>query len=275
MNKHFPIIILTDRLNFPESPCFDALGNPWFTEIKAGCLTKLVGSELKRYQAGGNVNGMVFDAAGDIWFTDSENHKLRKYFPRENRFTDVLDSVAGQKLNRPNDLAFDAVGNLVFTCHADGRTEPHGYLVALTKDGNPKVVSRNKFFPNGIAFSQDGRWLYFSETYKWRVWRAAWDAATATILSEEPWVETGGPIGPDGMALDAEGNLYVTVFDQSRIAVISPAGKIIETIPLPVKRPTSCAFDPSGRLGLVVTDADQGCLMSLLLDRPGAKLFFG
>ena len=268
------ITTLATGLNFPEGPNFAADGKLWFTELKAGCLTCFDGGKLERHVAGGNINGMRFDAAGDIWFTDSENHKLRKFFPRKNRFADVLDSVGGEKLNRPNDLAFDAAGNLIFSCHADGRTEPLGYLVVLTKDGNPKVVSRNKFFPNGIAFSQDGRWLYFSETYKWRIGRAVWDAASASILDEQPWVETGGPIGPDGMALDEAGNIYVTVFDQSRIAVISPVGKIIETIPLPVKRPTSCAFDPSGHLGLVVTDADQGCLLSLNLNRRGAKLFF-
>lgn len=268
------ITILAAGLDFPEGPSFDSEGRLWFTELKAGCLTCFDGAKPERIFTGGTTNGMVFDAAGDIWFTDSDNHKLRKYLRREPRFEDVLDSVGGEKLNRPNDLAFDSEGNLIFSCHADGRTAPLGYLVARCRDGSAKVISRNKFFPNGVAFSADGRWLYFSETYKWRVWRAAWDATSASISDEQPWVETGGPIGSDGMALDEEGNIYVTVFDQSRIAVISPAGKIIETIPLPVKRPTSCAFDPAGRLGLVVTDADQGCLLSLNLNRRGAKLFF-
>jgi gluconolactonase len=274
MNPQPCITTLATGLDFPEGPTFDSAGKLWFTEVKAGCLTCYDAGKLERIVAGGHVGGMVFDAAGDIWFTDAENHKLRKYLRREQRFEDVLSSVEGKCLNRPNDLAFDAVGNLIFSCHADGRTEPLGYLVALSKDGSAKVISRNKFFTNGIAFSEDGRWLYFSETYKWRVWRAAWDAVNATILEEQPWVETGGPIGPDGLALDSEGNLYMAVFDQSRIAVVSPTSKLIETISLPVKRPTSCAFDPSGRLGLVVTDADKGCLLSVDMKRQGAKLFY-
>ena len=275
MERKPTITTLATGLNFPEGPSFDARGNLWFTELKAGCLTRFDGRELKRFVDGGHVNGMVFDSAGDIWLTNSETHQLKKFLVPTERFEAVLDSVGGRRLCRPNDLAFDAAGNLVFSCHADARTEPLGYLVAQRKDGTAKVVSQNKFFPNGLAFSADGRWLYFAETYKWRVWRAAWDAATATILNEEPWVDIGGPIGPDGMALDAEGNLYVAVFDQSRITVVSPAGKIIEEFPLSVKRPTSCAFDPLGRYGLVVTDADQGCLLSLALPgRQGEKLFY-
>jgi gluconolactonase len=267
------IVTLATDLNFPEGPTFDIEGRLWFTEVKAGCLTCFEGGKLERVKAGGNVNGMVFDSAGDIWFTDSENHRLRKYYPRERRFKEVLDAIEGERLNRPNDLAFDSCGNLVFSCHADGRTEPHGYLGLMTPDGHARVISRGKFFTNGIVFSADGKWMYFAETYKWRVWRAAWDAVNARLIEEHPWVETGGPIGPDGLALDVEGNLYVAVFDQSRIAVVSPNGKVIETIQLPVKRPTSCAFDPLGRYGLVVTDADRGCLLSLDIKRQGAKIF--
>lgn len=269
-----PVTILATGLDFPESPAFDASGDLWFTEIKGGCLSRLHPDGVERIRAGGNVNGMAFDAAGDIWFTDSENHRLRKYYRRERRFEEVLDSIDGQRLDRPNDLAFDRRGNLVFSCHADGRTEPRGYLGVLTPEGQARTISRGKYFTNGIAFTEDCRLVYFAETYRWRVWRAAWDAEAAAILDEAPWAETGGPTGPDGMALDVVGNLHVAVFGQSRLAVIEPGGRILETIPLPVSRPTSCAFDPLGRYGLVVTDAERGCLLAIDLKRQGAKLFY-
>lgn len=268
------ITTLVTGLDFPEGPCFDADGKLWFTECKGGCLSNFADGKLERLATGGKPGCMIFDAVGDIWFTEQEDHKIRKYFRREQRFEDVLDRVAGDRLKRPNDLAFDPAGNLVFSCHADGRTEPLGYMVSFSRDGVAKVISKNKFFTNGVVFTKDGRWLYFAETYKQQVWRAAWDSTRATILKEEPFMQTPGPYGPDGMALDADGNLYVTVFDQSRIMVAAPDGKIIETIMLPVKRPTSCAFDPSGRYGLVVTDADVGCVLSIDLDRKGEKVFF-
>ena len=93
--------------------------------------------------------------------------------------------------------------------------------------------------------------------------KGTWNAETATIENEAPWVEVGGPIGPDGMCLDIDGNVYVTVFDQGKIAVISPLGKVVETIPLPYKRPTSCIFDTTGRYGLLVTDAEKGILFNI------------
>ncbi|MEI8291623.1 MAG: SMP-30/gluconolactonase/LRE family protein [Verrucomicrobiota bacterium] len=268
------ITTLVTGLNFPEGPCFDAGGKLWFTECRGGSLTCFADGKLARLHAGGKPGCMVFDAAGDIWFTEQEDHKIRKYLQRQQRFEDVLDNLAGMRLNRPNDLAFDPAGNLVFSCHADARTEPLGYLVSFSKDGVAKVISSSKYFTNGVVFTKDGNTFYFSETYKQRVWRATWNSASATILKEEPFMQTPGPIGPDGLALDVDGNLYVTVFDQSRILVAAPDGKIIETIMLPVKRPTSCAFDPSGRFGLVVTDADVGCVLSIDLGRKGENIFF-
>ncbi|MEI6075724.1 MAG: SMP-30/gluconolactonase/LRE family protein [Verrucomicrobiota bacterium] len=268
------ITMLVTGLNFPEGPCFDAAGKLWFTECRGGCLTNFADGKLERLNVGGKPGCMIFDAAGDIWFTEQEEHKIRKYYRKAQRFEDVLDNVAGERLKRPNDLAFDPAGNLVFSCHADARTEPLGYMVSYSQNGVAKVISKHKYFTNGVVFSKDGRGLFFAETYKQQVWRAVWDSASATILEEEPFVQTPGPIGPDGMALDVEGNLYVAVFDQSRILVAAPDGKIIETFMLPVKRPTSCAFDPSGCLGLVVTDADVGCVLSIDLNHKGEKIFF-
>lgn len=276
MPTHHKIEVLATGLSFPESPAFDSDGQLWFTELKAGCLTCLQpGGGLRRIVAGGNVNGMAFDAIGNIWFTDSEGHRLRRYHVREGRFQDELDSIQGRRLSRPNDLAFAPNGSLVFSCHADGRTQPLGYLAVRTAGGSGRIISANKFFTNGIVFSSDGKRIYFSETYKQRIWRGFWDDATSTILDEHPWVETGGPIGPDGLALDSEENLYAAIFDQSCVAVISPAGKVLDTISLPVKRPTSCAFDPTGRR-LVVTDAEKGWLLAVETVRcGGGKLFYG
>lgn len=80
-------------------------------------------------------------------------------------------------------------------------------------------------------------------------------------------------LGPDGLAFDAEGNLYVAVFGTGTIKVISPAGVMLHRILLPGSNPTNCAFDPAGELGLVVTEAETGQLLSIAVEAKGAPLY--
>lgn len=269
------IRVLVDGLDFPEGPAFDAAGDLWCTELKAGNLVRWRGGPPERFHVGEAANGCAFDRTGRLWFTDSQRQALGCFDPATGLAETVLTEAGGERLNRPNDLAFDPAGNLVVSCHADGRTEPLGWLFVRTPGGDARVISRGKYFTNGIAFSADGSFFIFAETYRHRLWKAQWDPVAARIVHEEPWAHIGGPIGPDGMAFDADGNLFVAVFDMSKLVVVSPQGTLLESIDLPVKRPTNCAFDPSGRLGLVVSDADRGCLLSLATNRNGGPVFRG
>ncbi|WKN42778.1 SMP-30/gluconolactonase/LRE family protein [Tunicatimonas pelagia] len=264
MNSPYTIKTLMDGLNFPEAPLIDQRGRIWCTELFAGAITCLDANAVRRLSVGTTANGMIEDAQGDFYITDSAENVVRWANAETGEAKPLFDKTnEGETIHRPNDLCFDKLGNLLVTCHAEARTTPDGYVVVQTLAGEVKKVSTKKYFPNGIALDALGTTLYFSETYKHRVWKATWNPNACVIEHEVPWVDVGGPIGPDGMCLDCQGNVYVTVFDQSKIEVISPEGTIIETIRLPYARPTSCAFDTSGQHGLLVTDADQGLLFSV------------
>lgn len=179
-------------------------------------------------------------------------------------------------LVRPNDLIFDSEGNLLFSDHADGREQPLSTICVLPKGENmARVISANKRFTNGLALNANGTTLIFSETYNQQLWVGHWDAKRIEFTNERPFAKTGkGPWGPDGIAFDKNENLYVTIFNESCLNVYSPSGEIINTITLPGSRPTSCAFDPSGKLGLVVTEADRGEIYSLPELGAGLPIFY-
>ena len=274
--KPEPINALATVLRFPEGPVFLPDGALWCVEAKGGGLVRLKDGVVTRVPTGGAPNGLAVDGQARIWICDSEQCSIRRLDPSTNITTTIADQVAGQPLNKPNDLAFDAAGNVIFTCPGNSRQEPTGYVCCLTPAGAISVVARGMFFPNGLAFVDEGRTLIVAETYRQRLWKGTWDARERRWLEAHVWAEgvVGAP-GPDGMAIGADGRLYVAVYGSSQVKVFDAAGRQVTAYDLPGKNPTNCAFDPAGSLGLVVTEAEQGILWSLPQLGPGLSLFTG
>jgi gluconolactonase len=270
--------VLISGLNFPEGPVFDFKGNLWFVEIKSGNLSCWNGHDLKRFDVDGTPNGAMIDKSGYIWFCDSGRGEIRKYNPEIDAFTTICNCTNdGTRLKRPNDLIFDNSGNLLFSDHADGREESLSTICVLQKGGKTaRVISKNKRFTNGLALGRDGVTLIFSESYNQQLWIGKWDAGRFELKDERPFAKAGiGPWGPDGIAFDEHENLFVTIFNESIINIYNKDGQLTSTIPLKGKRPTSCAFDPSGKLGLVVTEAEQGELISYPDFGRGLPIYYG
>ena len=263
-------------LNFPEGPVFDFDGNLWFVEIKGGNLSRWDGKQLVRFDVDGTPNGAMIDQQGCIWFCDSGRGEIRRFDPRQKAFQTIcFQTTEGNNLVRPNDLIFDQNGNLLFSDHADGREEPLSSICVLPKGcDRAKVISKNKYFTNGLAFRADAKTLIFAETYRQQLWIGEWDADQLELNNERHFAKAGnGPWGPDGIAFDAQENLFVAVFNESLVNVYDTDGKLTYTLPCPGTRPTSCTFDPFGKLGLVVTEAERGEIVSYPDFRNGLTIF--
>ena len=255
--------VLIDGLRFPEGPAFDRHGNLWAVELKGSGLIRWRENSCERITTGGAPNGLVIDALDRVVFCDAEQCSLRRYDPITRLIDTLVDSVDGQRLSKPNDLAFDPVGNLVFTNPGDSRTEPTGYICVLHDCSEVKKIGSGFYFCNGLAFTPEGSELIVAETYRQRLWRGGWDASTATWIEPRVWASglVGAP-GPDGMAFAPDGTLWVAVYGSGMVMQIGTDGHIMQRLSIAGKNPTNCAFDPSGLLGLVVTEAEYGRLLS-------------
>jgi len=275
MKKEFKTLL--SGLNFPEGPVFDFDGNLWFVEIKGGNLSRWDGKILKRFDVSGTPNGAMVDKSGNIWFCDSERSEIRVFYPKTNNFETVCNStIDGLRLKRPNDLIFDTAGNLLFSDHADGREKPESTICVLPNGSNKaKVISSDKLFTNGLALRNNGNTLVFAETYKQQLWIADWDTQNLELKNEKLFTKAGsGPWGPDGIAFDEQENLYATIFNESKINIYSNDGKLIDSIDFIGNRPTSCAFDPFGKLGLIVAEAERGEIISFPNFGKGLSIYY-
>jgi gluconolactonase len=272
MNTNTPQI-LAEGLAFPEGPAFAPDGSLWLVELKGGNLCRWSDGALSRIPVGGEPNGIAIDAQGRVVFCDAAERAIRRHDPVIGVTETLANSLDGKPLFKPNDLAFDAVGNLIFTCPGDSRTEPTGYVAILKPDGSVSRVASGFYFPNGLAFTADGGHLVVAETRRQRLWRGRWDSVNGRWLAPRPWASVGGTIGPDGMAFAADGRLHVAIYSGGAVKVVAADGEVEEVIAVPGANPTNCAFDPSGRLGLVVTEAENGRLFSFPALGRGAALF--
>ncbi len=268
--------LLAQQLQFPEGPAFDANGDLWFVELEGGCLTRWSNGDLTRHTCGGSPNGLAFDARGRAWFCDAGQNAVRCYDPAAGQSTIIVDQIDGAPLLMPNDLAFDRSGNLLFTCPGDSGDTPAGYVCCLRPDGTLVKIAEQLYFPNGLAFMDNGATLVVAETYRQRLWRGAWDSERCRWIGAQPWAEVGElPDGPDGMAVGADGLLYVAIYSGGCVKAVNPAGQVAAVYPLPGRCPTNVAFDPTGKLGMVITEAEQGQLLQCADLGPGIPLFAG
>ncbi len=272
--------ILADGLAFPEGPVFDKAGDLWCVELQGGDLTRYRDGQIERFPTGGAPNGATLDAKGRIWFCDSGDsvNAVRRLDAATGQFETLCEYADGRRISKPNDLAFDSVGNCVFTCPQYTDDQPPSFVCCLRADGTATVLAEPFQFCNGLAFTDADKTLIVAETQTDRLWKGAWDSATCTWIDPQPWGNVeghAGPGGPDGMAFGADGLLYVAVYGSAQIRAVDAAGNVVKAFDLPGQDPTNCAFDPSGKLGLVVTEAETGLLVSLPDLGPGAPLYNG
>lgn len=268
--------LLADGLDFPEGPAFDAAGDLWCVEMRAGRLARRrPDGRLERFEVGGAPNGIAIDAVNGVWFCDADQGAIRRLDPGSGACTTVVNAIDGRPLDRPNDLAFDAVGNLLFTCPGNSRTEPTGYVGVLTPPGDSAVIADGLYFPNGLAFAPDGD-LIVAETRRQRLWRGRWDPAERTWRSPSIFCQTlGAPIGPDGLAVDQYGRVYAAIYGAGLVQVFEPNGTRAGLLATLGANASNCAFDPGGALGLVVTETERGQILSFAIGARGAPLFTG
>jgi gluconolactonase len=268
-------IVLAEGLQFPEGPAFDPTGAVWCTEIQGGCLTRVRDGKLERIPTGGSPNSLAFDHQGRLWICDSGQNSIRRLELATGKWETILEGLHGEPLQTPNDLCFDARGNLLFTCPNFSNTEPTGYVVCLRPDRTALKVAEGLYRPNGLEIVDDGKALIVGDTFQKTLFKGGWDDVKLEWKDPQTWAKVGGSEGPDGMTFGADGFLYQAIYGDGVVRVVDGEGEIRREVRVPGDNVTNVAIDPTGELGLVVTETEKGQLLSYPAIRPGAAIFDG
>lgn len=239
---------------FTEGPAVDAEGRVFFTDQPNDRIHVWdEGKGISLWLEGsGRSNGMYFDNDGQLLACADEHNRIVGFNDRKEMRT-LFENYDGNHLNGPNDLWVSPTGNIYFTdpyYHRDYWEEGHAEaqdargVYLLSRDGRISRVSEEYKQPNGLIGTPDGKTLYVADINDRKIWK--YTIQPDGTLSDRTFF---APEGSDGMTIDQQGNIYLTM---GKVWVYSPQGELIAEIEVP-EHPSNVCFGGKERDILFIT----------------------
>lgn len=287
------------RVAFTEGPAWHADGSVYFSDIENSRIMRLSpNGELGVFRTpSGRANGLLFDHQGRLIACEGGNRCVTRT-ETDGTLTVLADRHEGKRFNSPNDVTIDSHGHLFFT---DPRYGDRSNVEIFDKDGDSvegvyridpdgtvsQIIGQEVGRPNGIAVSPDDKSLFVADNANDDhgnsrcLWRFQLDEKRDIVAgSQKKLFDWGTDRGPDGMAIDQQSRLYVAAgFNNAKpphetagkykagVYVISPEGKHLTTISVPIDMITNCAFGGEDRKTLYITAGHK--LWNIHVNHPG------
>ncbi len=225
--------------------------------------------------------GVVVAARDGIWALDTARGSRRR----------VAAAPYDPAVERFNDGKCDPQGRFWIGTIWEPRDRPGASLYRLDRAGLRRVAG-GITTSNGLAWSPDGRTMYWTDTRAHEIRAMAFDpvdgsAGAPHTFARFPAREPGQVLAayggrPDGAAVDVRGCYWVAMYEGARLLCLSPDGAVVEDVPLPVRCPTMPCFGDADLRTLYVTTAREqrpaaelalepwaGCVLRLRVTVPG------
>jgi sugar lactone lactonase YvrE len=243
---------LAGGLNHPEGVAWDPLAERVYVGGEGGELYAITlhGQVTVLGSTGGSMLGVAVDGRGRVYGCDDGNGEIARWDPATGELSTYARGVDGVDLDCPNVAAFGPDGMLFVTCSGeDGRPEivrvaPGGGSVERWTDAVPG-------YPNGALVEPDGSGLVVVESHAQRVVRVPIEAdgSAGTVAEIAALPDTDA----DGVALAADGSLWVTLYRPDGLVRVAPAGEV----ELVLDDHLAQTFDAPTNLAWVGADLDR------------------
>jgi gluconolactonase len=189
------------------------------------------------------------------------------------RVSTFAHEYRGAPFRGPNDLAFDAQGNLFFS-DPIRREMPDpciSPIYRVSPRGDVSVFASDIAFPNGLALSPDGTELYVAEMRSNRL-LAFPITSSGTAGDPRLLYRFHEPAWPDGMAVDSDGVILQALRGSGAIAYVCPSRRrLIDVWARPDWAPSNLAFGGEGNQTVFVTDQEGGRVFTFCHGVPGRR----
>jgi sugar lactone lactonase YvrE len=238
-----------------EGPCWDPIRQELlWVDIPAGIVHRLGDGGHTRVDLGRPVGAVVpIDGTylavccqGEITMLDRDSGVCERLHPLEPDRADL----------RPNDAKCDPAGRLWVGTTRFAHDEPAGTLYRVAGNRPPAPVLGGLWCSNGLGWSPDGTAMYFADSLTHRIDRFRFSAEDGKIRNRMPLIDIDPGDGiPDGMSVDADGGIWVALWDGACLRRYTQEGELSAQIDLPTARVTSCCFGGPSWTDLFITTA--------------------
>jgi len=241
-----------------ECPLWDEVAQAlWWVDIRRPALRRL------DYRSGRVETWPMPDLVGAIAFCDDGRllvalpDRIAAFDSTTEGFVTVAAPPTVNPGHRFNDGRCDRQGRFwVGTMHNVTRA-PEGVLYRLDASGRVTAKHSGICIPNSLAWSPDGRTMYFADSLRYTIFAYDYDPDTGEMSAERVFATSAKPAFADGSTVDAEGFLWNAEFNGWRVVRYAPDGRIDRVIKVPTQRPTCCAFGGPDLDILYITTASQ------------------
>ncbi len=270
-----PVEVLRTN-DYSEGPVIDREGNLYFSH----------GQTITRVAPDGSAsdwaslpapNGHKILPSGEHLVCDGQHHAVVRLDANGMEKGLAATGYVGElKILTPNDLTLDADGGFYFS---DSVPET-GAVFYVSPDGDKQLVAGNLDFANGVALSADRKRLYVAESLQNRILVIDLEGPGAPARPPRLFAALPGNEErsgqewnqPDGMALDAEGRLWVAHYGMQAVHVLSPEGELLHTYDGGNVTTSNVCFGGPRLDQLYVTGGEPGALFRLDVGVPGLPL---
>jgi gluconolactonase len=260
---------------FIEGPAFDRDGNLYLVDIPYGRIFRMVpGGDVQLFaEYDGFPNGLKIHRDGRIFIAD-RRRGLLQLDPVARAVEPILEEGTAGPFLGLNDLTFADNGDLYFTDQGQtGMDDPGGRLFRLDTTGQLTCLLDNVPSPNGLVLNPNQDCLSLAVTRGNCIWRVPLAPDTG-VAKAGIFIQLSGGVGPDGLAIDREGNLAIAHVGLGVVWLFSPLGEPLLRIGSCTGRmTTNVAYGGDDGTTLFITESETGSVLAADLEVPGRPLF--
>jgi sugar lactone lactonase YvrE len=252
--------VVDAKAQLGEATCWDADEEClWWVDIYGRMIHRYdpSRSEIKTFSAPARPGSLAVRAQGGL--VVAMGNGFHFFDPKTHQFKLIIDVDPGNANTHMNDGKTDRQGRFWSGTEFETEGKPAQSAAALYRldaDLCCRKMIDGVTCANGLAWSPDGRTMYFTDSGTPYVWAWSFDAASGDIENRRVFIDLSSINGiGDGATVDSDGCYWLTMPFRGEVRRYDPRGKLMQAIHLPTDTPTCCEFGGKDLAILYVTTA--------------------